>query len=168
MTAHAMKGDRELCLEKGMDDYVSKPIQAKQLKEAIERQLGNAAAPKPEVPSAGGPEGQEVFDKNMLLDRLEGDKELFKEIVGMFLGDAPLQMEKIKQSLQEGNSAQIESQAHGLKGAAMNIGGNGLQAVAFEMEVSGKNGDLDKARPLMDKLDEEFARLKKALMSLEL
>jgi HPt (histidine-containing phosphotransfer) domain-containing protein len=104
----------------------------------------------------------------MLLDRLEGDKELFKEIVGMFLGDAPLQMEKIKQSLQEGNSAQVESQAHGLKGAAMNIGGNGLQAVAYAMEVSGKNGDLDKARTLMDNLDEEFARLKKALISLEL
>jgi CheY-like chemotaxis protein len=156
MTAHAMKGDRELCLDKGMDDYISKPVQAKELQEAMDRQLGKVAPP------------QEVFNEKMLLDRLDGDKELFREILQTFLQDAPLQIEKLKQALEEGDLSQTEKQAHSLKGAAMNIGGIALQAVAFDLEVSGKNRDLNQARPLIQKLNKEFKSLQKALTSLVL
>ena len=166
MTAHAMKGDRELCLEKGMDDYVSKPIQAKDLSAAINRQLGNTVLPQPEVPPSDGSDGKAVFDQKFLLDRLEGDEELFKEIVKTFLDDAPLQVEKLKQALMEENLNQLEKQAHSLKGAAMNIGGNALQAIAFEVELSGKKGDLKRAQGLIPRLEKEFARLQKALSSL--
>ena len=166
MTAHAMKGDRELCLEKGMDDYVSKPIQPKDLSAAINRQLGNMVLPQPEVPPSDGSDGKAVFDQKFLLDRLEGDEELFKEIVRTFLDDAPLQVEKLKQALREENLSQIEKQAHSLKGAAMNIGGNALQAIAFEVELSGKKGDLKRTQELIPRLEKEFTRLQKALSSL--
>jgi len=166
MTAHAMKGDRELCLEKGMDDYVSKPIQPKDLSAAINRQLGNMVLPQPEVPPSDGSDGKAVFDQKFLLDRLEGDEELFKEIVRTFLDDAPLQVEKLKQALREENLSQIEKQAHSLKGAAMNIGGNALQAIAFEVELSGKKGDLKRNQELIPRLEKEFTRLQKALSSL--
>mgnify|MGYP000070309385 CR=1 FL=1 len=166
MTAHAMKGDREMCLERGMDDYVSKPIQAKDLSAAINRQLGNMVLPQPEVPPSDGSDGKAVFDQKFLLDRLEGDEELFKEIVKTFLDDAPLQVEKLKQALMEENLNQLEKQAHSLKGAAMNIGGNALQATALEVEVAGKKGDLKRTRELIPKLEKEFARLQKALGSL--
>ncbi|MDH4264091.1 MAG: response regulator [Deltaproteobacteria bacterium] len=166
MTAHAMKGDRELCLEKGMDDYVSKPIQPKDLSVAINRQLGNTVLPQPEVPPGDGSDGKVVFDQRILLDRLDGDEELFKEIVRTFLDDAPLQVEKLKQALREENLSQIEKKAHSLKGAAMNIGGNALQATALEVEVAGKKGDLKSTRELIPKFEKEFARLQKALGSL--
>jgi CheY-like chemotaxis protein len=163
MTAHAMKGDRELCLEKGMDDYVSKPIQIKDLSAAIDRQLGKAASSRAESQSPKEAEAQAVFDKRTLLDRLEGDEELFQEIVKTFLDDAPLQMENLKQALREENLNQLEKQAHALRGAAMNIGGNALQTVAFALEVSGKNHDLSQARPLVQEVDKELALLQKAL-----
>jgi CheY-like chemotaxis protein len=166
ITAHAMKGDREQCLERGMDDYVSKPIQAKDLSEAINRQLGKVAVPQPEVLPNNGLDGKAVFDKNILLDRLGGDEELFKEIIRTFLDDAPFQVENLKGALAENNLSQLEKQAHTLKGAAMNIGGNALQTVAFALELSGKNRDLNQARPLVPNLEKEFERLKQALTGL--
>ena len=166
MTAHAMKGDREMCLERGMDDYVSKPIQPKDLSAAINRQLGNMVLPQPEVPPSDGSDGKAVFDQKFLLDRLDGDEQLFKEIVKTFLDDAPLQVEKLKQALMEENLNQLEKQAHSLKGAAMNIGGNALQAIAFEVELSGKKGDLKRTQELIPRLEKEFTRLQKALSRL--
>jgi CheY-like chemotaxis protein len=166
ITAHAMTGDRELCLEQGMDDYVSKPIQSKDLSAAIKRQLDKVASSMPESPSYDGSDTQAGFDKRILLDRLEGDEELFKEIVKTFLDDVPLQIEKMKQALREENLNQLEKQAHALKGAAMNIGGNALQTVAFALEVSGKNLDLNRAGPLVQNIDKEFESLKKALTGL--
>ncbi len=168
MTAHAMKGDRELCLEKGLDDYISKPVQAKDLQEAIDRQLGKVASPQAEMLPPVAPPGKEVFNEKFLLDRLDGDKELYREVLQTFLQDAPLQIEKLKQALQKEDLSQTEKQAHSLKGAAMNIGGIALQDVAFDIEVSGKNRDLNQARLLMQKLNKEFESLQKALTSLVL
>ena len=163
MTAHAMRGDRELCLEKGMDEYVSKPIQAKQLLEAIERQRGKMRDRKPETLPAGSFEEKEIFQEGMLLDHLSGDKDLYEEIIRTFLGDAPIQIARLRQALEEGDSNRLESQAHSLKGAAMNIGGTALQTLAYEIEKSGKNRDLEKARAFSLNLDTEFEKLKSSL-----
>jgi HPt (histidine-containing phosphotransfer) domain-containing protein len=110
-------------------------------------------------------EEPEVFDRKILLERLDGDEEIFKEIIETFLEDAPNQIEKLKQALQEADANRVERQAHLLKGAALNIGGNGLQAAARELEVAGNKGDLTKAQSLVATLDQEFEKLKGALAS---
>jgi two-component system sensor histidine kinase/response regulator len=166
MTAHAMKGDRERCLKAGMDDYISKPVQPKELIAVIERRLREAPAAMPGVSRARIPKGKQIFDKKILLSRLDGDEEIFREIVQAFLEDTPLQMEKLKQALQEGNIVGVERQAHLLKGAAMNMGGKEMQTVAWEMEVVARDGDLSRARSLVEKLDPAFERLKGALSNL--
>jgi HPt (histidine-containing phosphotransfer) domain-containing protein len=163
MTAHAMRGDREHCLEKGMDDYVPKPVQAKQLLEAIERQLGKGGLPRGEVLIPDRARAEEIFEKGMLWERLGGDAELFEEIIGVFLDDAPLQMGKLQEALEKGDSREVELQAHSLKGAAMNIGGTALQGLAHEIENKGKIRDLDCARPLLSELEAEFEKLKLVL-----
>jgi CheY-like chemotaxis protein/HPt (histidine-containing phosphotransfer) domain-containing protein len=166
MTAHAMKGDRERCLEAGMDDYISKPVQPQDLVETIGRWLGERSTVEAQAPFAGGSDDKEVFDQRELLDRLGGDEEIFREIVATFLEDAPLQVEKLKQALREGDAAWVERQAHSLKGSAMNMAGKALQTVALEMEVAGKERNLGRASSLVEKLDQELERLKKSLVSL--
>src|SRR5437879_13261288 len=74
MTAHAMKGDRERCLEAGMDGYVSKPVRAADLLEEIDKQVRRAQ-----------PTLRVVLDRAALLERLEGDAELLAEMVGALL-----------------------------------------------------------------------------------
>jgi two-component system sensor histidine kinase/response regulator len=166
MTAHAMKGDRERCMEAGMDDYISKPVQPKEVIAAIERQLRETPAATSEGPRVKILKGKEVFDKKSLLSRLGGDEQIFKEIVEAFLEDAPLQMEKLKRALEEGNSGEMERQAHLLKGAAMNMGGKEMQTVAWKMEVAAKDGDLSRVRSLAEELVSAFERLKEALSEL--
>jgi HPt (histidine-containing phosphotransfer) domain-containing protein len=149
-----------------MDDYISKPVQPQDLVETIGRWLGERSVIETQAPSAGGADDKEIFDRRELLDRLGGDKEIFREIVAIFLEDAPLQVQKLKQALQEGDPAWVERRAHSLKGAAMNMAGKALQTVASEMEVAGKEGNLQRAGALIEKLDQEFERLKKSLVSL--
>jgi two-component system sensor histidine kinase/response regulator len=161
MTAHAMPEDRQRCLEAGMDDYVSKPIQPKNLVEVIERVLDNFQksneADNLEAPHAG------IFDKKSLLERLDGDEELLKEILRTFLEDTPVRMEEIRLALREKDAAGLELQAHSLKGAAMNISGEGLQSLSGEIEVAGKRSDLAKAGSLVGKLEKEFEKFKSAI-----
>jgi len=79
MTAHAMQGDRERCLEAGMDGYVSKPVRPKELFEAIEAVMAGAQGPDGDPPEEKMRE--EVLDRAALMDRVGGDAGLLREIV---------------------------------------------------------------------------------------
>ncbi|MCX5906750.1 MAG: response regulator [Deltaproteobacteria bacterium] len=156
MTAHAMKGDRERFHEAGMDDYVSKPVQPQSLFDAIGRWVDDRIRGKREVSRERPPAGKAVFEP------------LVQEILRAFLEDVPARIEKMNQHLEAKNSAGLELEAHSLKGAAANIGGNALQKVAFKAEKAAKNGQLDKLLPLLDKIKKEFERLKTVLNCLEI
>ena len=169
MTAHAMKGDRENCLEKGMDDYVSKPISPQALAEVLEKWLGRIQDQTPVVPhtlAEGGSErfkGKVVFDRRALLDRLMGDEELVKNIIEGFLKDMPQQIAKLREYVDKGNAESIRGQAHAIKGAAANVGGLVLSAAAYEMEVFGKDGRLCEAAVLLPEIELQFGLLKASM-----
>ena len=98
MTAHAMEEDRQRCLEAGMDDYVSKPIQAGLLRDVIDRQVAACARGK----APGGHTGvgrapdSEVFDREDLLKNLDGDRDCLAELVSLFIGDMSVQVDALR------------------------------------------------------------------------
>ena len=172
MTAHASQGYQERCLEAGMNDYISKPIEPQMVADVIRRWLSDLPGqdslldPK-KSDSMMNPQAENeqtlVFDKASLMRRLMNDEEVGRIILLGFLQDIPLQIKILKDYLDAGNASGVGLQAHTIKGASANIGGEALRATAFEMEKKGKSGDLAAAQECMSDLEMEFKKLKEVL-----
>jgi CheY-like chemotaxis protein len=89
MTAHTMKGDREKCLETGMNDYLSKPVQQDELTEIINRWAFHIVSDGHDLPHDLPEESLPVFYKDELLQRLGGDEQMYRELINLFLNDLP-------------------------------------------------------------------------------
>jgi CheY-like chemotaxis protein/HPt (histidine-containing phosphotransfer) domain-containing protein len=173
MTAHAMQGDREKCLEAGMNDYVSKPVATQALAEALEKWLPEAKAEGGKMKDAGGEQKKGsslilhpsslVFDRAGVMARLMDDETLARKVAEGFLVDIPRQIEALRGYLEAGDVPTAERQAHSIKGAAATVGGEALRAVAGEMEKAAKAGDLSAVKARLGELEAEFGRLKQAL-----
>jgi HPt (histidine-containing phosphotransfer) domain-containing protein len=98
-----------------------------------------------------------------MMARLMDDEDLVRMIVAGFLKDIPKQISALKEYIDQGGAEQAGSQAHKIKGAAANVGGEALRAVAFEMEMAGKAGDLAAVKARMTDLEAQFDRLKGAM-----
>jgi len=171
MTAHALIGDRERCLEAGMDDYVSKPIEAAKLMEAIERQLSRTSCADAGVSEPQGP-AQAVSSENAVLnltgfvDNLGFSISTLQEFGEEFLSCAPLEVEDLKKALNNNNTSLAHMLAHKLKGSSGTIGADSMRDIFFQIEVAAKAGEQARAAIIAQKLDEELEKLRAALAAL--
>ena len=166
MTAHAMKGDRERCLKAGMDGYVSKPVRAVDLLEEVERLASGGAATRDpsSVPSpAAEPAPGEVLDRAALLERVEGDRALLAELVGLFLQDCPRLLAGIREAVARGDAKALERAAHACKGAVSNFAAPAATAAALRMEQMSREGNLAQAAEGCAALEAEIERLNPVL-----
>ena len=167
MTAHAMQGAREECLEAGMDDFISKPVNPQELLRVIEEWVIKPEATREEI-MLDNPEPKEkekdVFDKADLFKRLMDDEDLAKEVIELFLDDIPRKLVAMKKAFNKSDAPLLQQLAHSVKGAAANIGARAFRDCASRMEQAGEGGNLDKAASLLPKIDEQFRRLENVLV----
>jgi two-component system, sensor histidine kinase and response regulator len=161
MTAHAMKGDREQCLAAGMDGYVAKPIQPRELFAAIERAL--PAGDLPEEPAPGGGAGDGVVDWGEARARVEGDEGLLRELAQMFLDTCEGQLAEIRGAIDSGDAETLRRVSHGLKGAVGTFGARPAYQAAAHLEAVAKGQDLGEAPEAYGALAREVERLKPLL-----
>jgi signal transduction histidine kinase/CheY-like chemotaxis protein/HPt (histidine-containing phosphotransfer) domain-containing protein len=174
MTAHAMVSDNKKCLEAGMDDYIAKPVNPKKLAMVLRKWLANSPDEKGENEPQGALAAQSplpklggvpVFDKAGLIERLMGDKDLAGTIMEGFIEDIPKQVEMLQHYLEGGDALKVQRQAHTIKGAAANVGGEALCAIALEVERLGIRGELGAVRFRMDALRAAFDHLRQEMKS---
>jgi len=160
LTAHAMKGDREKCLEAGMDDYLCKPVNPQELCDILEKWVAKQNYSLQEETTVSDIKPvQDIFDKASLIDRLMGDEELANKILGEFLEDVRRMLTALKEALDNDDASLVQHRAHTLNGASATVGAVALQEMAHHIEVAGKAGDLDKAGSLVMKINEQLEML---------
>jgi CheY-like chemotaxis protein len=165
MTAHAMKGDRERCLAAGMDDYISKPIRAKDLSDLIEKLVGIPATP-PQPPAVAS-SAPCVPDRKMLQEFFDGDPEFLAEVVGIFLKESPRQLTTIREAIAGGNAVLLEQTAHSLKGSVSNFGVPPVFYALQSLETMGRTGELSAAAQAFADLEEKMRPLEAALSQIQ-
>jgi PAS domain S-box-containing protein len=163
MTANALPEDREACFAAGMKDYVAKPIRAEELVAALKRvrPLANGGDPADE------PVEYVSLDDDALqnLRDLGGD-EFLGEVIDAFLGDAPELLATLHNSLEEANTEELRRAAHTLKSNGATLGAEGFADLCRTLEQFAKAGDLDEARPLVARIEQQYGPLKEALTAL--
>jgi CheY-like chemotaxis protein/HPt (histidine-containing phosphotransfer) domain-containing protein len=161
MTAHALKGDRERCLEAGMDDYISKPIRASELFETLERVL---AALNKLPGDVGKPsEAPMALDWERAMEAMAGDESLLRIVAKTALDEIPRLMVAVREAIAQRNSVALRLAAHTLKGATRYFGPTPVFEQAGLLENLGLEGRVDEAPAALAILEGEMGRLLPAL-----
>ena len=174
LTANAVRGDRERCLEAGMDSYVSKPIHPATLLAEIHTQLERAAlhdqdasaqqngcvasnenSPKVPLTEAAMEDHDDVrqhININGLLERCMGDAQFAARILTKFAERALDDVEGIAASISHGDADQTAKKAHALKGAAANLCAEQVRLLASQLETAGRDGDVSNVSTVISQL----------------
>jgi signal transduction histidine kinase/DNA-binding response OmpR family regulator len=179
MTAHAMPGDQERCLEAGMDAYLAKPIHAQELIELVERMAARSVSgggPRRARPTRGRPEDTEEkaaaalqsrpevrFDAAEALVRCAGQHEILAEMVSFYLDNVGTWIDEMRVAAEKGPVGELARLAHRLRGTLVYLAAHAPQELAGQVEQLGTSGDLCGAAAALEKLTASLGGLETAL-----
>ena len=167
LTANAVSGQREIFLEKGIDDFLAKPIEMQKLDEILEKWLPVEKLCKTEQPIGGDeakPEKEEIISIQGI-DAAKGQRncggnfQIYLEILSDFSNDAESRLADISEALAEGNIDLYTTLVHALKGAARNIGAIEIGEKAAWLERSSEKGSLSEINEKTGELKDDVLAL---------
>ena len=159
MTAHAMKGDRELCIEAGMDGYVAKPLRPSDLFRAMASVLGGGER----GPAEAGRAEASVFDGEAALAYAGGEAGVVREVVEIFLAESLAMLADVESAVAGEDDGALDQSAHRIKSSLRNLGAPRAAESAEWLEKLGREGHAERARPALDELRRELQSLRDAL-----
>jgi two-component system sensor histidine kinase/response regulator len=161
MTALAIKGDRERCINAGMDGYLTKPIRTRELDEVLDSHLEHlrTASAGPEEPDAR----EKTVDTSELLERLDGDLSFLPELIEIFRLDYPRQLKAMREAVSRQNAPELAKACHMLKGATSNLAATKASAITRDLEEKATSGDLIDAAFTLQELEKELGRVAECL-----
>ncbi len=154
-----------------MNDYLSKPVKPAELIEALKRWLpdGKRAgsrrwAESVSLPAESG-DSDSVWERDVFMERLLGDRNLAGEVLHGFLDDMPGKLEAMKSLADSGDAVGVRDAAHAIKGAASSVNAVRMSRAAFEVERLAASGGLDPLPVLVTTLEADFEELAKVVQS---
>ncbi|MDA1015996.1 MAG: response regulator [Planctomycetota bacterium] len=159
MTAHAMKGDRERCLSSGMDEYVSKPVRAKQLRATLLQLFHGQVPSDQEAPVDFITNTVDGWNLQSAMESVGGDSELLLEVIEAFLEEGPQLLAALAAATKSRDPRAIRAAGHTLKGALNIVGAREIAKVAFDLEQAGRDERLDDAGGLFRSLSERMTQM---------
>lgn len=172
MTANAIKGDREKCLEAGMDDYISKPVTKGILSETLQRWRNERGVANSDQPHESGLSPRQLLNLVDILDRIDNDRKFVKMILEESLVEVQKHLDRLIELCGDDDIIAIRHQTHIIKGIAANLSTELLRDLAEEMENTAKNDDLQHVRQLLPQMEQTvhdtIAAIMDALVSADL
>jgi two-component system, sensor histidine kinase and response regulator len=176
MTARAMKGDEDECLRAGMDAYLSKPFQPCDLARALARLASTSSSqiiPSPLTPVTADPPvapsaalQQPIEDPAAVLEAVDGDGTLLRELVTLFHEDSPALREELRAALAAGDASRLGRAAHKLAGAVSNFHARDTLQTARRLEELARAGNLCEVPAALAELESALTELYPALDAL--
>ena len=158
LTARAMRGDEESCLQAGMDDYLSKPFKPRDLLEIIAKHLPDGIAHA--VPAAGErAEESPSLTREAVIEHVEGDLSLLAELVDFMRESYPPLLVEVEEAVTARDAGVLEQKAHALKNVVGVIGENPAYAAALRLELAGRERTVGAAEALVPEVRSETERL---------
>ena len=161
LSASTLPSDRRKCLEAGMDDFVSKPIQPAELFKAIGTLPARKTLGKSEA--AGSIPEQSVLDEKALLSQVGGDTNLLRQLISIFLADSPAALARIQKAVDTRDAGALLKTTHAFRGSVSIFAAPAAVGSAVKLEALAREGELAAAEGAFAILKKDIARLTKTL-----